>query len=233
MTNAWPRTLGTLLMVFAGSTPVWSQATGQATQLPNTPAEGQFRAWLSAFNQGDRTALLKFFNDNYPSEVGRIDGDLNFRARTGGFDFRKAESATATQYTGLVQERGSDQFARAVVTVEPNEPHHILSLGRRAIPRPPEFAIPRLTEAELVTQLGSKLNEDAKKGLFSGTVLVAHQGKSVFSGAYGLANRDDDSAGRRGAELDRYFAGSRAEIQLLSLCAPLSLLASATTTYPV
>jgi CubicO group peptidase (beta-lactamase class C family) len=176
-------------MVLAGSTPLCGQATGQATRLANTPAERQFRGWLSAFNQGDRTALLKFFNDNYPSEVGRIDGDMNFRAGTGGFDFRKAESATATQYTALVQERGSDQFARAVVTVEPNEPHHILSLGLRAIPRPPEFAIPRLTEAELVTQLGSKLNEDAKKGLFSGAVLVAHQGKPVFSSAYGMANR--------------------------------------------
>lgn len=304
MTNPWLRTLGTLLMVFASSTPVCGQATGQATQLPDTPAgqqfgqflaafntgdkdtmrkyleanfpgrlnkldedvrfrqgtggfdfkkvedskplrlvsivkeknsdqfaratlevedapphrvadfdlraiptpaefevargpevadspaEHQFRAWLAAFNQGDRTALLKFFNDNYPSEVGRIDGNMNFRAGTGGFDFRKAESATATQYTALVQERGSDQFARAVVTVEPNEPHRILSLGLRAIPRPPEFAIPRLTEAELVNQLGSKLDEDAKKGVFAGAVLVAHEGKPVFSGAYGLANRE-------------------------------------------
>src|SRR4051812_14343912 len=95
MMNPWPRMLGTLLMVFAGFSPVSSQTAGQATQLPNTPAEQQFRGWLSVFNQGDRTALLKFINDNYPSEIGRIDGDMNFRARTGGFDFRKAESATA------------------------------------------------------------------------------------------------------------------------------------------
>jgi D-alanyl-D-alanine carboxypeptidase len=185
MTNPWPRMLGTLLIVLAGSTPV----CGQATQLPNTPAEQQFRGWLSAFNQGDRAALLKFINDNYPSDAGRIDGEMNFRAGTGGFDFRKAESATATQYTALVQERSSDQFARAVVTVEPNEPHRILSLGLRPIPRPPEFAIPRLTEAELVTQLGTRLNEDAKKGLFAGAVLVAHEGKPIFTGAYGMADR--------------------------------------------
>jgi D-alanyl-D-alanine carboxypeptidase len=198
MTNPWPRMLGILLVVFAGSTPAISQAAGQAIPLPNTPAgqqvadspaERQFRAWLAAFDQGDRAALLKFFNDNYPSEVGRIDGDLNFRAGTGGFDFRKTVSATATEYTALVQERASDQFARAVVTVEPNEPHRILTLGLRAIPRPPEFAIPRLTESELVKQLGPKLNEDAKKGLFAGAVLVAHRGKTVFSGAYGMANR--------------------------------------------
>jgi D-alanyl-D-alanine carboxypeptidase len=159
-------------------------------EVADSPAERQFRAWLAVFNQGDRTALLKFFNDNYPSEAGRIGGALNFRANTGGFDFRKAVSATATQFTVLIQERNSDQFARAVVTVEPNEPHRILSLGLRAIPRPPEFAIPRLTESELVNDLGRKLNEDAKKGLFSGAVLVAHQGKPVFSGAYGMANRE-------------------------------------------
>src|SRR5258706_934397 len=128
MTTQWPRALGTLLMVFVGSTPIWTQATGQATQ-PNTPAEGQFRGWLSAFNQGDRTALLKFFNDNYPSEVGRIDGDMNFRAGTGGFDFPKTESATGTQDTSQVHERGSGHIAPAVVTNRYQEPQHILYLG--------------------------------------------------------------------------------------------------------
>jgi CubicO group peptidase (beta-lactamase class C family) len=162
----------------------------QGPEVADSPAERQFRAWLAVFSEGDRAALLKFFTDNYPSEVARIDGDLNFRQGTGGFDFRKAVSATATQFTALVQERGSDQFARAVVTVEPNEPHRILSVGLRAIPRPPEFAIPRLTEAELVQQLGSKLKEDAKNGLFAGAVLVARQGKPVFTGAYGMANRE-------------------------------------------
>src|SRR5258708_31239109 len=103
MTNQGPRAVGTLLMVFVGLTPIWSQATGQATQ-PNTPAEGQFRGWLSAFNQGDRTALLKFFNDNYPSEVGRIDGDMNFRAGTGGFDFRKTGGPPPPPDTAPVSE---------------------------------------------------------------------------------------------------------------------------------
>ena len=199
MTNSWLRTVGILFMVFAGATPVCSQSAGHATQPPNapagpevadSPAERQFRGWLSAFNQGDRTALLHFFNDNFPSEVARIDGDMGFRTRTGGFDFRKAVSATATQFTALMQERGSDQFAQAVVTVEREEPYRILSLGLRPVPRPPEFAIPRLTEAELVAELGSTLNDFATKGRFSGAVLVAHQGKPIFSGAYGLANRE-------------------------------------------
>ena len=194
MTKSWPRLLSVLLLIVAGSTPVLAQTAGQAAQSPgqvsDSPAERQFRAWLAAFNQGDRATLLKFINENYPEDAGRIDGEMNFRAGTGGFDFRKTESATPTEYTALVQERKSDQFARAVVTVDPNEPHRIVSLGLRAIPRPPEFAIPRLSEADLIAQLTSKLNEDAKTGAFAGTVLVARNGKPIFSGAYGLANRE-------------------------------------------
>jgi D-alanyl-D-alanine carboxypeptidase len=189
MTNSWLRILSTVFLVAAGSTPP-EFAVAQGAQVANSPAEGQFRAWLATFNRGDRAALLKFLNDTFPSEAARIDGAMNFRAGTGGFDFRKAVTATATEFTALIQERSSDQFARAVVTVEPNEPHRILSMALRAIPRPPEFAIPRLTEAELVRELGSKLNEDANKGLLSGAVLVARQGKPVFTGAYGMANRE-------------------------------------------
>src|SRR6185436_12763247 len=121
----------------------------------------------------------KFTRDNYPAGAARIDGLMDFRANTGGFNFRKTVSATATQFTALVQERNSDQFATAVLTVDSSEPHHILSIGLRAIPRPPEFAIPRLTEPELVNQLGSKLDADAKKGLFSGAVLIARQGRPI------------------------------------------------------
>jgi D-alanyl-D-alanine carboxypeptidase len=165
-------------------------AVAQGPQVADSPAERQFRAWLAVFNQGDRAALQKFIADNYPSAVDRVDNQMNFRGSTGGFDFRKAVSATATEFTALVQEKNSDQFARAVLTVDSAEPHRILNLGLRAIPRPPEFAIPRLTEAALVSELGSKLNDDAQKGLFSGAVLVARNGKPIFSGAYGMANRE-------------------------------------------
>ncbi len=186
MTKSCARILATLLLVLAGATPACAQS-GQSAQLP---AERQFRAWLAVFNQGDRASLEKFIKDNYPPGPDRVDNQMNFRGSTGGFDFRKAVSATATEFTALVQEKNSDQFARAVLTVDSAEPHRIVSLGLRAIPRPPEFAIPRLTEGELVKELATKLNEDASKGLFSGAVLVARQGKPIFASAYGLANRE-------------------------------------------
>src|SRR6476661_2555051 len=48
-------------------------AVAQGPQVADSPAERQFRAWLTAFNQGDRASLLKFLNDNYPSAADRID----------------------------------------------------------------------------------------------------------------------------------------------------------------
>jgi len=186
MSKSWPRMLVTLFLVVTGSAP----ARAQGPSVADSPAERQFRAWLAVFNQGERAALTKFINDNYPSGADRVDNQMNFRAGTGGFDFRKTVSATATQFTALVQEKNSDQFAQAVLTVDSSEPHRILSLGLRAIPRPPEFALPRLTEGELLKELGSKLNDDAKKGLFAGAVLIAREGKPIFTGAYGLANRE-------------------------------------------
>lgn len=190
MTHKRSRTACILFMLLASASPVFSPLAGQAAVAPDTPAEHQFRNWLSAFNSGDRATMLKFFTDSFPSEVANIDRDVDFRKGTGGFELKQIVEATATQFTALVQERGSDQLARAVVTVEPNAPHRILTLGLRAIPRPPQFAINRLSEAELIRELGSKLKDDAAKGLFSGAVLVAHNGKPVFSGAYGLANRE-------------------------------------------
>ena len=44
---------------------------------------------------------------------------MNFRERTGGFELRALEQASATSLTGLVQERDSDQFARFILVVEP------------------------------------------------------------------------------------------------------------------
>ena len=108
----------------------------------------QFSAWLAAFNSGDRTRIGQFLETNYPSM--KLDAQMNFRERTGGFELRALEQATATTLTGLVQERGSDQFARFVLVVEPAEPNRIARLGFAGIPRPADFPMPRMNEAEIV-----------------------------------------------------------------------------------
>jgi CubicO group peptidase (beta-lactamase class C family) len=159
-------------------------------QVPDTPAARQFSAWLAAFNSGDRTTMQRFLEKNNPPRLKELDDVLHFRRQTGGFEFKKAEESTPTRFSCLVKERNSDQFAKAVMEVDAAEPHRIAKMDLRAIPRPAEFALPRMSESDLVAALRARLDQDAAAGQFSGAVLLARNGKSVFSGAYGLADRE-------------------------------------------
>jgi hypothetical protein len=109
------------------------------------PAAQQFRAWLVAFNSGNRATLLHYLERNRPDSVAPLDDELDFRSQTGGFELKKIETSTAASFTAVVKERDSEQFARLEMEVEPEASHRIIKLGFRAIPTPAEFAIPRRT----------------------------------------------------------------------------------------
>ena len=160
------------------------------TQLPNTPAANQAKAWLHVFNAGDVDKYKEFVRNNFPTRLQRADQDAGFREMTGGFELKKVEESTPTKVVALVQERLSDQFARMTIEVEAAEPHKLTRLSLNAIPRPADFAIPHLGDSELISALRKKLDEDVAAGRFAGTALVARNGKTVFSQAYGLADRE-------------------------------------------
>ncbi len=165
-------------------------------QLPDTPAARQFAGWLNAFNSGDRETMRAFFEKQTPEQAGRLENTIRFRQRTGGFDFKKSLESTATTFTALVKERGSDQYARAVIEVEPALPNRIVDINLEAVPTPAEFAPARMSEAELEAALKTNLEADSASGKFSGTVLVAKDGKPIFTGAYGLADREHNIPNR-------------------------------------
>jgi D-alanyl-D-alanine carboxypeptidase len=156
----------------------------------------QFSGWLNAFNAGDRARLGEFLSANFPTR--NLDAEMNFRLQTTGFEFRALETASPTAITGLVQARESDNFARFVLVVEPEAPHRITRLALQQVPRPAEFPIARLSEAELISALRSKLEADVAADRFAGTVLVARitggTNKVLFSGAFGQADREKQVA---------------------------------------
>jgi len=164
--------------------------TAPAGQAQAGPAERQFRDWLSVFNAGDRAAYEAFLREQFPSRIARLDGDMDFLLRTGGFDLRKIEGVTATTVTCLVQERAWEQVARAVVEVEPAPPHRIVQLGLNLAPRPADLAVRRLSEAGLVSAVRTKVDAQAAGGRFQGAVLVARRGTVLYSDAKGLADRE-------------------------------------------
>jgi D-alanyl-D-alanine carboxypeptidase len=157
---------------------------------PSPAAEQQARAWLAAFNSGDRDTLLAYLKTNRPQDVAQIDGLLGFRSMTGGFDLQKVEESTPSRFVAIVKEKISDQMARITVEVEPDPPHRISNFQLRAMERPAEFAIPRLSQPDAIAALKKNLEADSAADRFSGAILVAKDEKVIFEQAYGMADRE-------------------------------------------
>ena len=168
-------------------------------QMPDTPAGKRLSGWLEAFNSDAPEPLQRFVEQHVPAAsrnrlLSATPQTLDFRARTGGFEFKKVEQSTPTHLSALVQERGSDRIARLAIDVEPVAPHAVTKLEIQLTQRPPELAINRMSEPEVVAALREKLDRDAAAGKFSGAVAVAQNGRVVFEQAYGLADREKNVA---------------------------------------
>jgi D-alanyl-D-alanine carboxypeptidase len=160
------------------------------TEFPDTPAGHQSKAWLESFNRGDTNAHREFLEKNAPSRLAHLDREMEFRRRTGGFDVKRIEESTATKISLLVQERSSDQFARLTMEVGAEEPHPITNIELRAIARPAEFALPRLSESELVAAAKKNIEKEVAADNFAGAVMITKNGSPVLAEAYGLADRE-------------------------------------------
>ena len=170
---------------------MFTAAQGQAKQ---APASRQLAGWLAAYDGTDWNAYFMFLKTNFAIQPGRGFQDQAFRVRTGGYDLKKIESEPSTEVTALIQERATDGFARAVLDVEPGEPHRILKLEVKVIERPVEFALPHMSDQQLVDALGKRFESETASDRFAGVVLVAKEGKPIFAQAYGLADREHNYA---------------------------------------
>jgi CubicO group peptidase (beta-lactamase class C family) len=166
---------------------VASFAHGQTT-LPDTPAGKTLAAWLEAFNSAD-IAKMEAFDEAHGGNPP-LAKQARFRQLTGGFTLLRVEKSEPMSVTALIQEKDSDTVARYELTVAEGEPAKIASSSLRAIPRPPDLAIPRMSEAEALSALVARADEAAEKDQFSGAVLIARNGKTLLEKAWGQADRD-------------------------------------------
>lgn len=78
-----------------------------------------------------------------------------------------------------------------LITVEPEPPHAIATFGIRNARRPADVPPPpKLQPAALIAAVKARLEAEAAADKFSGAVLIAKDGKPIFTQAYGLADRE-------------------------------------------
>src|SRR5262245_42369770 len=83
-------------------------ATAQPV-FPDTPAGRTAKAWLEAFNSGDRArmeAYIQKFDSARP-----IDNQINFRAQTGGFDLLSIGKSERTHIEFRLKEKNNPTTA--------------------------------------------------------------------------------------------------------------------------
>ena len=161
-----------------------------AQGLPDTKAGQGLRAWLDAFNSGNRDKVLAYFDKYAPADRGHLDDLLGFREQTGGFEFIRVEKSEPLHIEALVKEREGSHYAVLKMDVTDGMPFTVKSVGANIVPAPAGLPqAERLTLPEAVRALDAKAAELSAKDQFSGAVLVASGGKIEFEKAYGLADR--------------------------------------------
>jgi retinol-binding protein 3 len=116
------------------------------TTIPDTPAGRVLRAWLDAFNSGDRAkieAYLKTFDPQKPA-----DRLLKLRNQTGGFDLLGIESSEPKLIKFRLKERTSPTIAIGSVQLIETQPPMVENFTLLAIPPGATVEILKLDAAE-------------------------------------------------------------------------------------
>lgn len=201
-TLAAPFVLAFILSFSAAAQPPQPAPFTDSAKLPESPAYTRAREVLDLINSADPAAFQRYVQDSFapefrdavpPEAHAAFFNDIVLGSGTltpyGARSYTPPRPATSAT---LIVRAGITELWRAIVVeVEEAAPHKIARLSfDRA--RPPSD-VPKgdkLTDAQIVEELGAYIDRLAAHDAFSGTVLVAKDGKPLLTRAVGFANRD-------------------------------------------
>lgn len=157
------------------------------TVIPDSSMGRTLSAFLEAFNTGDAARIDAFNKAHHFIVPTRVQ--LAYFHQTGGYVLKAVESSDAKSIDALVQEKDSDAFLRMTLREVGTSTTPQLSVQLADVPRSAGFAIPRLTQAEAIQALDAHATALAARGTLSGAMLIAREGKVIYSPSWGLADR--------------------------------------------
>jgi CubicO group peptidase (beta-lactamase class C family) len=189
-------------MIFALLVP--ASAVGQpkpAPALPDTEAGKRVTAWIGAFNTGDDGAMRKYLSENMaPEAIERrpVDERLgmfrDMRDAFGTVELRKLVQAAESLVTVVFATR--DGFVKLSFEFEPRLPHRLVRIFGEPTEDPDLPPPPMVSESEAVEAIEKAVTEAVAADRFSGTVLVARDGKPLLLRAWGLASMEHNTPNR-------------------------------------
>ncbi|MEO7458042.1 MAG: serine hydrolase domain-containing protein, partial [Gemmatimonadaceae bacterium] len=112
---------------------------------------------------------------------------MGLRERSGGLAWVSVRDDSANRAVVRLTRKLTGEVNALQVSVEEASPHRITRLDLR----PPPGATARVaSDAELASALRQYVSALARNDAFSGSVLIAKEGKVLYSAAFGSANKD-------------------------------------------
>lgn len=108
-------------------------STTRAQQvIPETAAGHTLKAWLDAFNSGDRAEVEKYLHTYDPKRS--VDDEMRFRGMTGGFVLLQIIRTDSLSVEFMVKEHNSETMAVGKMELKPGDPAMVASFSLRAVP---------------------------------------------------------------------------------------------------
>jgi CubicO group peptidase (beta-lactamase class C family) len=167
-------------------------------QQATNPAAQRAADLVRLIESGKRAEMQKYVKENYAPEFlarASVDDHLSFmlsqQDQMRGVEVLSIKETSATSVEARLKSKLTGSQVALIVRTEANAPNRISGIGlRRARPEPGTQPTKKLTEAEMAKELDAFVQKLADADLFSGAVLLAKDGKTIYQKAVGIANKD-------------------------------------------
>jgi CubicO group peptidase (beta-lactamase class C family) len=166
-------------------------------QLPQTPAGKHVEAYIDAFNSGEGAVLAFFLAHGSKDALQEIPIDQRLaryrqmHERLGNLELRKINGSSADHISALFH-TANGNLVNLEFEFETSAPYGLVGIrvedvdsGEQTVP--PDHKKDNADLNSTVDEFASSLTKDDK---FSGVILLAQQGRTIFEKAYGYANRE-------------------------------------------
>jgi CubicO group peptidase (beta-lactamase class C family) len=183
------------VLVCAFTVPLWAQQS--PPEMPDTPAGKLLTHLIKAFNSGEEEQWKSFIRDHWKEREGAFESRLGMFKQVysdvGGLILHRIEDSDDYYLSVLIKAaRPSGPFEWLILKVQADTlPPHKLDMLSIRPGEEPGFEAPEgdLTHQQIADFLDRYLENLVSKDRFSGTVLIAKDGKPFYTRVHGLASK--------------------------------------------
>jgi CubicO group peptidase (beta-lactamase class C family) len=164
----------------------------QVPATAQTVATRRAREVVAVINTATPRALKAYVDSAFGGSMRNTPPDayvnifFGVRERSGGLEWVSVQEESAYQTVVRLTRKLTGETNTLQVSVQEASPHRITRIDLR----PPSGAVRVASDAELATALEQFVTALARVDAFSGSVLLAKDGKVLYSAAFGSANKD-------------------------------------------